>query len=1097
MSVLDDLRGLDLSAIVNARGSIASVVANPQLQALISGGAAQSALGGLGQSLSQLQSNFTSPEALLQPVMNTLSGLSGALGACDLPIDRYASGVSEGIQVVLRIIDGLQSDPNNFGAALGGSLGGQIDSLSRFVSSYAQIESPDLQRVTGTLARLERGVSGSAPELADLALDVLSPFPRTALRELRTGLDGILHTTAQVQLPEGRLQGLQAALDAVDAAAISGNAGALQRALSELAQARDNTVHVLEQDLLAALQRFSSLRLDLVLAPMQRATEGSRVAQTGVLELLGNLRSQLAFVRTQIETADPAEIGAFLQRTVDMLAEQAQRHIVAPIDAAVAQLTEFVRGLFRQLPVRGIRHEITRFLHGIAQAVRDLGLEAAVQSVRDTLAQVRDLVSADGLAENVQAALNQVRATITGALGPVTDALEQISGRIDAIAGEAQAVLERAAQALRGFAAAMTQLQTAIDQLGIDAAAEQVVATLRTLREKAEALLSDVPLPEPMRPLVEQLIETLEGVDFDVVFQPLRAAVDQLQIPDEVRSTITDTLRELRDAITNLIPAELIASIEAEVNNALDVIRGFNPASLLPDVSEYLEQAAGFIEQLDPRQAVSALNGPFQTILEGIDAVQPRRLLAPVIEAYDSVLARITLPGPDLAMRRFSDLINAAGEATAQAVTTPARQLTQQLSASSGDAGGSAPAPGAGTPAPAAGGGGGAGTPLPESFRPGDVVRLFGYLPGKLREGLRALEAGAAGAALREIDSLTAGLARDLRRLQHELRQVEQRLLSGLERALQSLGERQLNAQANIRLHMRGSAGFDVEGAVQAVALAGPAALHGSLAQTRALLKTRVAEAVSSTGGALGAAFERAANAIESLQIARFTHNLDDFLASLDPEPLANDLDQLVRLILQRAPQLLTGLSEQLAAAVQRVTGIIGQLNPGIQAQKFGRILAVLKEELDVLNPSVLADELGEIHAAVRRSIAAFDPAVLAEDLFAIVQECADTIRGLDPQALLGDLSFLDDILDRVAAAVPAAAFEGVGAALSEVGEQLVALDPGALLDSVEQLGPRILDQTEDAVSQVRDEIVALLESVRYASQNAGGSASVSLGAGG
>lgn len=1086
MSLLDDLRGIDFSAVVQARGSISVAVQDPDLQSILQGGAAQAALAGLGQSMQNLQGTFSSPEAILRPVIDTIGGLNVNLSTKDLPIDRYVSAVGEGTQVVLRIIDGLASDPNNVGAFLGASLGGQIDSMSRFISSYAQVGTPDVGRLRATLDRMDRGLSGSPAEMADLVLDVLLPFPRTALLEIRTNLDGILQVAASIQFPEGRFRGLEAALDAVNAAALAGDAAALERTLHELGQVRDNTLAVVEGDLLGVFEQIGRMRLDAALAPMVQAAGALRVAQVGVLDLLESVRGQLASVRAQIESADPAEVGAFLERMADFLEEQAQALVVAPIDAAVVRLEEFIRGLFRQLPLRSIRAEITRFLHQIAEAIRGLGIEAAVESVRNTLAQIRDTVSAGNLTDEVQQALNQARQTIARVLGGITGALGEISGRINEVAAEAEAVLERAADALVGFAQAVRDLTAAIDQLGVDAAADQVVDTLRTLREKAEQLLSVAPLPEAMRPVVEQLISTLEGIDFDVVFRPMRDAASQLEVPDEVRTTITDTLVQIREAIANLIPAELIASIEAEVNDALDVIRGFDPAGLLPDVTLFLNEAAEFVERLDPRQAVAGLNEPFQAVLDGIDAAHPRRLLAPVIEAYDSVFARVQLPGPELAMRRFSDLVNAAGDATAQAVTAPVRQLTAAAGAPPGTGPESAPPP-RGPAAP------GSGTPLPESFRPGDVVRLFGYLPARVREGLQTLEAGPAGDVLQRIDSLTAGLARDLRRLQHELRQIDVRLHASLDAALAPIGERQLNAQANIRARFSND-DIEVTAAVAAVAEAGPGGMRLALSERMDLLRTRVAGAVTSAGGNVAAALERTATALESARLARITGDLDDFLAALDPEPLATDLDDLVRLVLQRAPGLLAGVEAQLTAAVQRIAGIVHQLNPAIQAQKFVRILNVLKEELDILNPSVLADELGEIHAAIRRVVAAFDPAMIADDLFGIVQETANSIRALDPATLLGDLSFLDGILAEAEAAIPTEALRGVGESLAEVGNRLVELDPNGLLDAVENLGPRIIDEVEHALNKVRDEILALLESIRYANASASVGVSARVG---
>jgi hypothetical protein len=69
-----------------------------------------------------------------------------------------------------------------------------------------------------------------------------------------------------------------------------------------------------------------------------------------------------------------------------------------------------------------------------------------------------------------------------------------------------------------------------------------------------------------------------------------------------------------------------------------------------------------------------------------------------------------------------------------------------------------------------------------------------------------------------------------------------------------------------------------------------------------------------------------------------------------------------------------------------------------------------------------------------------------------------------------------------------------VGAALRPVGEQLAAIDVGQLIEDVNQLAPLLLDSFEQMIESIRNEIVALLESLRFATGSASASASVSVG---
>ena len=80
------------------------------------------------------------------------------------------------------------------------------------------------------------------------------------------------------------------------------------------------------------------------------------------------------------------------------------------------------------------------------------------------------------------------------------------------------------------------------------------------------------------------------------------------------------------------------------------------------------------------------------------------------------------------------------------------------------------------------------------------------------------------------------------------------------------------------------------------------------------------------------------------------------------------------------------------------------------------------------------------------------------------------------------------------AQANPATRLQGIGASLDEVGERLGEIDIDVLIASVNQLGPRLVTSFEHALDAIRNEIVALLESLQFATGSASASASVSVG---
>ncbi len=466
---------------------------------------------------------------------------------------------------------------------------------------------------------------------------------------------------------------------------------------------------------------------------------------------------------------------------------------------------------------------------------------------------------------------------------------------------------------------------------------------------------------------------------------------------------------------------------------------------------------------------VAEIRAPFQAVVDALDQVHPRRLLAPAIEAYDSLLGSIPVPAPDTAMQATVDALASASDGMARAAAEPIGRMAPEGAVEVEETEGAAPTPT---------------LPLPESFRPGDVVRMLGYLPNRLREYLSAADAGLAGDVLRAIDSICGGLARDLRSLEGRLQALETQLTAGIDELLAPLGEAQLRAQISIQANFSADS-YDVDGALVAVAQVGPGSLRATLAKEIGAAREKTRGAVIGASTRVGSSLETAALALERCRLSTLGGDLDAFLAALDPEPIAAELDGLVAALFDKTPELLAELEDEIRSAVDRFKALLEELNPGNQIQKFTKVLDVLREQIDLLNPRRLADELGEIHGAIRAIVTAYDPAVFANEIHAGLQAVAEQLRSLDPSALLGDLSFFDDLLTRIETAVPTHALSGVGESLGDVGAQLGEIDPSRLLEAVEDLGPELIDEVERTAEALRREIVALLESLRYASVSA------------
>ena len=360
------------------------------------------------------------------------------------------------------------------------------------------------------------------------------------------------------------------------------------------------------------------------------------------------------------------------------------------------------------------------------------------------------------------------------------------------------------------------------------------------------------------------------------------------------------------------------------------------------------------------------------------------------------------------------------------------------------------------------------------------MIRLFAFVPDKMREALSAIDRAGAGEALAAMQALCGGLAAELRTLHQTIYGLEAQILADLDAMTATVSSAQAEAQLSVSTDA---------GSLQLVADAGGLrdALEADIAQVRGL----VHHTLTGLGSGAGSLAEVAA-CLEQCRLAQIGDDLDALLVSLDPEPLAAQFDSLFLTVVGTAQGMLPALEVQMKDIENRLRLLIERFNPGVQAQKLLRVLLVLKEQLDLLNPRRLADELDEIHAAIRASLAAYDPAVFASDLQGLLNTAKATITGLDPANLTPDLTPVQAQIDRVPGLLPLEALQGVGTELEAVGAELQALDMAAMVEAVNGLAPEIAESVSDAVDAIKKEITALLESIKYASNNASGSVSVS-----
>ncbi|HEX8001086.1 MAG TPA: hypothetical protein VF519_00155 [Mycobacteriales bacterium] len=1099
MTLLDDLRALDLSAITSARADISLSVNGEGVQAIVDGGAVTSALGDVGVKLAALTDAMRSPESLLEPLATELLRVGNAVDArvASLPIDDYVRAVQEGIAVVASLLDGVADDPLAMlkvgGRALPDLLGSLPDQAAATVADAVDAASGFASLVARVDGDLPRDVAG----LLDLSFEVLSPFPRHLLDGLRARVDALLSATASLTLPAARTEGLVLSLDAVATAAATGDAAAVTRAIADLERVRAQTVAVIRADLSVVATAVGSLPVTALAEAVAGAHGAVTSAEVTLLDAVGGWRAHVAELRAMVDGVDLVPVVAHIPPFLDALEQFLQVHVVAVIDAQVERAVEWVRATLQAVPVRPLRLEISNVILDAARDVREAGLDAPAAAIHAKVAELAAAVAdTDALGEDVRAAVARVRDTLAGVVDTVTTALAAVDAAVRTVTAEAGEALAAAAEAVAAFDAAV---QTAVGAVAavdvdLDLAARQIVDSVAEIRAVVEDVLSDVVLPEPLRPLVDQLVGQLEALNLDAdeladvpVFEPVATLLDQFGAG--VGDVVRDGLATVRGVVASLVPTELVADIERETGAALRVVSDFEPAALLGDVTGTVTAAIDAVEHVDLTALAAPVRVPYLAILDVWDRLRPSALLEPASLAFADAMAAIALPGAEELVRGVAGTVNTTGDQVGAALAQPLARLgpegtTAEPVAGAGATAGASPAPP------------GAGPAEVPAVLPGDVVRLVGFVPGKLREALAAAGAGVLGQVLAGIDAATRGLAADLRVAAYAVARVEASLDAAFDTMFAPVGAAQARAQLAVSARF-GTGGaavtLDLDATFGALAVCGPGSLREDAAGDRDAARDRVRAAAARQSSVATELYE-VADALESCAVARLVTDADALLAALDPEPLAREVDALALAVVRRLPEVVGAIAGDVEAAILRVRAILNELSPGAQLGKFVAVLAAVREELSVLDPRVLAAELDEVHAAVRASIQAYDPEILVTELEGLLGTVATRLRALDPAALLGDLAPLESLVSAAAAANPATALAALTHDLAGVVDAFTAIDVEATIEAALALPATLRTDFAEVLQGIRGEIVALLESLRFASGGASASVSVSGG---
>ncbi len=1079
MTLLDDLQSLDLSAVLDAKASISVTVNSESILDLTGNGAAETILGDLGTTISTAVAAVEDPEQIAASLLEAATQLLGELDLGDLPIAEFIEAMSTAARILAQVVEMLSGDPAAISPTEGGgSLGGFLEAAGGAFGDHASVVSGGLSRLRALIATAESGLPSDPGALLEVALQILVPLDGNGLEEARSWSSEVQAQLDGIGIDPDLTTGLVSAVGQVTTAATAGNASELESSLQSLAAIRDSTVAQLGSAMRTSTSAMAQLQISSRADLVRDLRSSLASLDETAFDLLDGWREMIASVRSTVEDIDPTEIVAHFEAMLDTLEANATDVLLRGVDGSVEVVKQWLRDLLREVPIRPLRQQLSTAIADVANSIGSADLDAGVDFLRETLRDVSNTINDADPAVLVQAAVDELEAVIAEAINSLAVALSSITDAIDAVAGEAEAILTRAVEGLRDFGDVIEEITAAIDEAGILEAAEDIRRTLGELRDDISTLLSSAPIPDALRTGVEQIIATVESIDLDAaVGEPLRNVAAELQIPEEVATTVRDGLDAVAEAISSLVPADVIADLESMMGDLIEQIEQLDISSLTEGVSAVLDDAAGVFEGVNFTELLEPVGDGFQQLLSTVDNFHPRVLLSPAIDLYDQLLGAIPVPDPETIATRAAEVTSSAGESAARAATDPMRQAVAPDTATDALAEPDGPTP----------------QEPPTDLRPGDVVRLIGFLPAKLKLSIEGLDGDAAGEVIAGINGALSGTATALREVRDSVVGLELAAETALDDSLAPLGAAVLDAQ----LALQGSAVFEsgdtsVDVSYSLLAEVSPASLEVALLGDSEQMRDRAIEAAAGLSGQVADDLDATAKMLDSLVPSGLLADVESLLAALDPEPIAAELDALMVAVLELMPEVITSAEAELRALETRIRGLVDTFNPGTLMQRFLTVLDVLREELALLDPRRLADELGELHAQVRAVLAAYDPVAIAADLDGLLAEVAAAIRGLDPAGMMPDLSGIANQVTRVTEIIPVEALAGVGAQLEAVGEELRDLDITAMIEAVNRLPGEVSDSITLLVEAIRDEIVNLLESIRYSSL--GGSESASVG---
>jgi hypothetical protein len=671
----------------------------------------------------------------------TGSGLAGAASLASTPPTKRVGGFAEQLtQQVSGVLEfdataSLSGIPELFTTLEAEAQSSPIQALDGFQQRIAQANSvfsgDFVARIQETLDAV-RSISDGVPEdrtavvgaLLDQILGVLGILEGPEAEKIRSWIQ----STRELQ---------QVLMPLIEEAQSSSDPSAL--AVEVIQRSLDSTLDAFGFERIKGLLDFLDGFLDGALPPEMlgevstaatsaSAAYGEVLAASGagyvqfrgavettaaaMQDLKDRLRPVLGVVRRidEAKILQPGALDAFLrQQMEDVLAVQVQE--VQKIDDPFKALFDRIDAAIEDIDLSFVRTEVLGFFESTRDTIEQVDIASIGDFLEEQLevveAAVRDLQQGvTDLFAQIEAffdSLQQRFRTLTGGVGTFqpdgtfvfnfeTDLRRVLNSARLAIGGDPSdpaspsvaGSIQDFQTAIEGF---LNQLDSLLDPIAqaVDTAADTAVTGINDFSDYLEGL--DIAgLMEQLRQKVDEILDALIPVDFDLVVDPVVAEIEENT--EKLRSidpaSLNDLLRQaLKVALDVIIQIDFTAAISDPLEEQFETVKAV-PERAIEQLQQRYEQAVARLDELKPEQLLVALFSAFDVIDEAVGSVSVGALLGPLDRLHERHLQQPLAQLKPLTLLRpvseaFQDFTGVFDDISGEAIIAPVDALLDDL----------------------------------------------------------------------------------------------------------------------------------------------------------------------------------------------------------------------------------------------------------------------------------------------------------------------------------------------------------------------------------------------------------------------------------